>query len=123
LNPNTGSVTYTPNTNFNGPDSFTFLVSDGTTNSAPATLSITVTPVNDAPVAVNLTVVTPEDVSTNFVVSGSDIDSSNLVYTILVGPAQGTLSALNTNSGAVTYSPGTNYNGPDSFTFTLCDGS
>lgn len=43
------NLTYTPNADFNGTDSFTFTVSDGTDTSAPATVSITVTPVNDSP--------------------------------------------------------------------------
>src|SRR5205823_8473219 len=53
VNTNTGAMTYTPNTNYNGGDSFTFLVNDGLTNSATATVSITVTAINDAPVANN----------------------------------------------------------------------
>ena len=44
------ALTYTPNANYNGPDSFTFKVNDGTADSAPAAVSITVTPVNDPPV-------------------------------------------------------------------------
>src|SRR6185295_16724700 len=44
-----GSLTYTPNTNYNGPDSFTYQITDGLTNSAPATVSITITAANDAP--------------------------------------------------------------------------
>jgi hypothetical protein len=43
------TVTYTPAANYNGPDSFTFKVNDGQTDSAPATVNITVTPVPDAP--------------------------------------------------------------------------
>src|SRR5205823_13210348 len=71
VNTNTGAMTYTPNTNYNGGDSFTFLVNDGLTNSATATVSITVTAINDAPVANNQSVTTPEDTSTNLVLSGS----------------------------------------------------
>ena len=48
-----GSFTYTPNANFNGTDSFTYTASDGTAVSNVATVTITVTRVNDAPVAVN----------------------------------------------------------------------
>ena len=44
------SLTYTPAANYNGPDSFTFKVNDGTVDSVPATVSINVTPVNDPPV-------------------------------------------------------------------------
>ncbi len=46
-------LTYTPDPDFNGSDSFTFTANDGTDDSAPATVSITVNPVNDAPVAVD----------------------------------------------------------------------
>ena len=47
------SRTYTPAPNYNGPDSFTFEANDGTADSNTATVSLTVLPVNDAPVAVN----------------------------------------------------------------------
>jgi FtsP/CotA-like multicopper oxidase with cupredoxin domain len=52
LNPN-GSLVYTPNANANGPDAFTYRVSNGTALSSPATVSLSITPVNDVPVAVN----------------------------------------------------------------------
>ena len=48
-----GSRTYTPALNYNGPDSFTYSISDGNGGSDTATVSITVTPVNDAPNAVD----------------------------------------------------------------------
>src|SRR5438132_1244951 len=121
LNTNTGAVTYTPNTNYNGPDSFRFTVSDGSLL-ATGTVSIAVTPVNDAPVANNQSVTTPEDTSTNLVLSGSDVEGP-VTFAILSAPTNGVLSLLNTNTGAVTYTPATNYNGPDSFTFTVSDGS
>ena len=122
LNTNSGLVSYLPATNYNGGDSFTFTVYDGSLY-ATGTVSITVTPVNDAPVAVNQAVTTPEDTVTNIVVHGTDVDSSNLVYAILSNPTNGVLGVLNTNSGLVSYLPATNYNGGDSFTFTVYDGS
>jgi uncharacterized delta-60 repeat protein len=48
-NPATGAYTYTPNADANGPDSFQFRAGDGSGLSTPATVSITITPVNDAP--------------------------------------------------------------------------
>jgi hypothetical protein len=53
---------------------------------------------------------------------GSDVESP-VTYAILSGPTHGALGTLNINSGAVTYSPSTNYTGPDTFTFTVSDGS
>jgi hypothetical protein len=119
---NNGTLTYTPNSNFNGGDSFTFLVTDGFTNSGIATVGITVTPVNDAPIANNQNVTTLEDTSTNLVLVGSDIEGP-VTYAILVGPTNGALSGFDTNSGAITYTPATNYNGADAFRFTVSDGS
>ena len=50
INPD-GTVTYTPDANFNGSDTFTYVASDGTATSSPATVTITVSAVNDTPVA------------------------------------------------------------------------
>jgi uncharacterized repeat protein (TIGR01451 family) len=49
LNTNTGAFLYVPATNFNGTDAFSYRVSDGTTNSAAATVTITVAAVNQPP--------------------------------------------------------------------------
>jgi FG-GAP-like repeat/Bacterial Ig domain/RTX calcium-binding nonapeptide repeat (4 copies) len=81
---NTTAYTYTPAANYNGPDSFTFTVTDGTATSAPATVNITVTPVNDAPVAVNDSYSTDEDTAlivnaaTGVLANDTDIDSASL---------------------------------------------
>ena len=56
-----GTFTYTPDANYNGTDSFTVTVSDGKGGSATVTISVTVTPVNDPPMAPALSVTTPED--------------------------------------------------------------
>jgi VCBS repeat-containing protein len=113
-------VTYTPATNYNGLDSFTFKANDGQADSAPATVSITVTPVNDAPVAQVQSVTTPEDTATEIALVATDVDNNPLTYTIVTNPTHGTLSAISSN--VVTYTPAPNYNGPDSFTFKGNDG-
>ena len=114
------NVTYTPAANYNGADSFTFRANDGLTNSATATVTITVTAVNDAPVASAQSVSTPEDTAKAITLSSSDVDGNALTYAIVALPAHGTL----TGTGASrTYTPAANYNGADSFTFKANDGS
>ena len=121
LNPNTGAVTYTPNTNYNGGDGFTFTVFDGSLY-ATGTVALTVTPVNDAPVANDQSVSTPQNTAKPITLTGSDVENSPLTFIIVTSPAHGTLTLLNTNTGAVTYTPSNNYVGSDSFTFRVNDG-
>jgi VCBS repeat-containing protein len=125
LNPN-GSFTYTPNANFNGTDSFTYRANDGTTNSNAATVTITVNPVNDAPVAKNDTYTVNEDGVLNIAAPGvlandTDVDGNPLTAVIGTGPSSGTLT-LNPN-GSFTYTPNANFNGTDSFTYRANDGT
>ena len=116
-----GSFTYAPAANFNGSDSFTYQATDGPAVSNVATVTITVTAVNDAPVATDQAVVTEEDTATAIALSATDVDSSALTYAIGSGPAHGTLT-LSANGG-FTYTPAANYNGPDSFTYKANDGT
>jgi VCBS repeat-containing protein len=115
-----GSFTYTPAANYNGPDSFTYRVSDGSVNSATVTVSITVTPVNDAPVATSQSKSTNEDTAKAITLAGTDVEGSGLTFTIVTPPAHGVLTGV---APAVTYVPAANYNGPDSFTFRVNDGT
>ena len=119
----TGALTYTPNTNFHGADTITFLVNDGTTNSIPATVSLTVTPLNDAPVANNQSVTLDEDTSTAIVLTGSDVDRDSLTFVIVNGPTNGVVSGFDPNTGALTYTPNTNFHGADTITFLVNDGT
>jgi hypothetical protein len=109
-------VTYTPAANYNGPDSFTFKASDGAADSNPATVSITVNPVNDAPVATDQAVATDEDTPLPVTLAGTDVDHDPLTYAVVTPPAHGTFDGT-------TYRPADNYNGPDSFTFKASDGT
>jgi len=113
------TVTYTPSTNFNGTDTFTFRTYDGTNYSDAATVTINVTPVNDAPIANPQSVTTDRMVPVNITLTGSDIDGDSLTFNIATQPAHGTLSGTPPN---VVYTPQGFYYGTDSFTFTVSDG-
>ena len=116
-------VTYTPDPDVNGADSFTYTASDGARDSAPATVDITITPVPDAPVAIDGSGTTDEDVDLVASVSGTDADGDALVFAVDTAPTAGSLTAFDVNTGAFTYTPTPNVNGVDSFTFTVDDGS
>jgi VCBS repeat-containing protein len=125
LNPN-GSFSYTPAANFNGTDAFTYKANDGIQDSNVATVTITIQPVNDAPVAVNdaygvdqnnKLIVAAPGVLTN----DTDIDSASLTAALVSGPSHGSLTLK--ASGAFTYTPAYGFTGPDSFTYKASDGS
>ena len=121
------TATYTPALNFNGTDSFTFKANDGIADSLLATVTITVTPVNDAPVAVDdayevdedavLTVLAAQGVLAN----DTDVDNDLLTATLVNGPAHGTLVLA--EDGSFVYTPEANFNGTDSFTYKATDGT
>src|SRR6185369_11260272 len=121
FNTNSGAITYTPAANYNGADAFSFRVSDGTLF-ATGQVSIVVTPVNDAPTATGFAVETAEDTATNLTLLGSDVEGP-VTFSLVSNPAHGVLSAFNTNSGAITYTPNANFNGVDAFSFRVSDGS
>jgi hypothetical protein len=112
------NLTYTPSADFNGADSFTFKVNDSLADSNIATVSITVTPVNDAPVALAKSVTTQEDTPVVVVLAASDKEGQSLSYVIVSGPAKGTLSGTAPN---LTYTPSADFSGADSFTFKVND--
>ncbi len=86
----TGTYTYTPAANYNGTDSFNYTVSDGITTSAPATITVTVTAVNDAPVAGGDIVSTPTDTPSTRRCPPPTSDGQTLTYTITQQPTNGT---------------------------------
>lgn len=122
LNPTTGAITYTPAPNYYGPDGFTFRVSDGTFDSNTATVTLTVTPVNDLPTTSPLDLATDEDISVSGVLPAADIDGDTLSFSIVAAPQHGTLTSFDTATGAFTYRPAANYHGSDAFTFRVNDG-
>jgi len=117
------NLTYKPNANFNGSDSFTFKVNDGITDSTLATISITVLPVNDPPIANSDTAVTREDTPTaaiDVLANDTDVDNDKLTVAAVSQGANGSVT-INPNS-TLTYSPRANFHGSDVFTYTVSDG-
>ena len=113
-------LTYTPSTNATGADSFTFQVVSKGLTSASATVSLSITNVNDIPVATAQSVTTDEDTAKSFTLAGTDVEGSALTFAVVTQPSKGTLSGT---APALTYTPNANYFGADSFTFTVNDGT
>ncbi|MCV7370355.1 Ig-like domain-containing protein [Mycolicibacterium duvalii] len=128
--PDAGAWIYTPAPDFHGTDSFTYRAVDGTEHSNTVTVTITVTAVNDAPVAYADTYATAQNTPLIVAVAGgvlandsdpdaSDPDDTPLTAIVVDHPDHGTL-VLNPD-GSFTYTPVTNYHGTDTFTYTVFD--
>ena len=89
-----GKLHYVPNANYNGPDSFTYKANDGSLDSNAATVSVTVTAVNDAPVCSAVSLTTDEDTPGDVNPDCSDVDSSSLTYSIVGAASHGTASVV-----------------------------
>ncbi|MDB3980458.1 Ig-like domain-containing protein, partial [Candidatus Marinimicrobia bacterium] len=143
------TIIYTPNTDWNGTDTFTFEATDSRVagRSNVATATITVNAINDAPVANNVTVGTDEErsngdsffnerenssfgfgetsnsktSSVNITLDATDVDSSGLTYSVESQPSNGTLNSDGTSN--IVYTPTADWNGTDTFTYKANDGS
>ncbi|MCJ7604310.1 MAG: Ig-like domain-containing protein, partial [Desulfobulbaceae bacterium] len=118
-NQQTGAFTYTPNANQNGVDSFTVNVSDGFVTKS-ATVNITITPVNDAPTAMNDAAATTSGVSVtiNVLQNDSDIDGDRLSLLQVQAAAHGTTSI---SGSGIVYTSQASFSGNDTFTYTVTD--
>jgi hypothetical protein len=119
-----GSFSYAPSTNYNGPDSFMFTVDDGHGGNDTGLVSITVSPVNDAPVAGNDGAETPENHSVviHVLTNDTDVDGDVLSISEVVQASHGGVG-IGTGNTNVVYTPATNYNGPDGFSYVVSDGN
>ncbi|WP_395355434.1 tandem-95 repeat protein [Vibrio sp. D3] len=120
VNPD-GTVTYTPNDNYHGADSFTYIVTSGGVSES-TTVNVDVTPVNDAPVATNDNAVTDEDtpVTIDVLPNDTDVDGDKLsIESASVPKEQGTVEVVN---GKLVFTPAENFNGDAEITYTITDG-
>ena len=119
-----GTFTYLPFAEWSGTDQFTYSVDDGKGGTAYAQATIIVTPVNDPPLAMDDVATTSEDtpVVVNVPLNDTDVDGNLAPTTVAIvdGPDNGT-AIVNPLTGQVTYTPDPNYNGPDTFTYQICD--
>jgi len=127
-----GSFTYTPDAGFVGVETITYTIYDGFTpdytlfDAIPiGTGTFTITVTNEAPVAADDVFETPEDVTLIIPVTsllGNDIDAGGdtLAFLGFTQPSKGSL--VDNGNGTLTYTPSANFNGPDSFTYSIGDG-
>jgi uncharacterized protein len=122
LNPD-GSFSYSPASNFNGSDSFTYKANDGVADSNVATVMITVTAVNDNPVAADdsATVAKNSSVAISALANDSDVDGDTLM---VVSYTQGTYGTVkySAKNNSFRYTPAKGFTGTDTFTYTISDG-
>ena len=116
------TLTYTPNQDWNGTDTFTYKVNDGSLDSNTSNGTITIAAINDAPVANDVTISTNETrfISVDITLDATDVDGDNLTYTIISDASNATTSL---SGNIVTYVPTTDWNGEDSFTYKVNDGT
>ncbi|NNM15472.1 MAG: tandem-95 repeat protein, partial [Bacteroidia bacterium] len=118
-----GVINYTPNLNFNGQDTLSYIICDDFGLCDTAIVFITVDPVNDLPIAIDDADTTPEDtpITIDVQANDSDLDGDALTTTILSGPSNGT--AVVVNGDSITYTPNANFNGNDTLTYVISDGN
>ncbi len=116
------AIAYTPTLNFNGADTFTVAVSDGSLTDT-ATVSVTVTPVNDAPVAIGDTITTTEDLAVTIspLLNDTDVEGDTLNVVLVGSPAHGQSSIVNLQSQII-YTPTLNFVGTEVFLYSVSDG-
>jgi hypothetical protein len=119
-----GTITYTPARDFTGTDAFSYAISDGEAGPVWARVEVTVKPVNDQPVAQDDTFSTTEGsgpLLIDVLHNDRDPDDDDLIVAIATQPTNGRVEVG--EDGGVTYTPMSGFVGPDSFTYTVSDGT
>jgi Bacterial Ig domain len=114
----TGAFTYTPNPDAFGTDTVTFAVGDGTFTSNTATVTVTIAPVNDAPIAADSNVLALSGQAVSDVLQATDVDGPALTFTIVSAPTRGQAVITDATTGAFSYTPPSMSSGSGSGTVT-----
>ena len=129
-----GTVTYTPEANAYGTDTFAYTVGDGAGGSASGSISVQITAANDAPAALTRSRSRPTTRQPSTItITGADVETCDLTFTIVCQPAHGKLGNTSnklcvtllppySDGASVSYTPAAGYSGPDSFTYRTSDG-
>ncbi|WP_139838221.1 FecR family protein, partial [Roseovarius gaetbuli] len=117
---NDGTLSYTPDADFNGTDTISYTVSDGQ-DVDTAEVTVNVGAVNDAPVAQDDSAVTAEDTSVQIAVLGNDSDVDGDALSVTQATAQHGSVQIN-NDGTLSYTPDADFNGTDTISYTVSDG-
>ncbi|BCD99999.1 Ig-like domain-containing protein [Marinicellulosiphila megalodicopiae] len=115
---------YVPDVNYNGVDSFTYLVNDGTANSNTVSVSLNITSVNDAPVSIQDAFTLNQNSSFDLYILSNDYDNDHTVnYNMVNIDTPVSHGTLTLTGSMLTYVPDNNYFGDDAFSYYLNDGS
>lgn len=113
-----GKLQYAARGRYEGPDSFTFRVSDGPAESGPAAVSMAIVHVNSVPEAGGGQVTTQEDTPVPITLTATDGDKDKLTLAVTKGPENGTLDG---NTPTLRYTPKPNFSGTDTITYEARD--
>ena len=115
-------IIYIPNQNFNGTDTFTYIISDGNGGQVTKSITVSVNPINDIPVAITNSATVNEDatVTIDVLANATDLDGDSLTITNITQGNNGVVQIINDQ---LKYTPNTNFNGTDTFTYTISDGN
>jgi PKD repeat protein len=121
VNHSDGTFTYNPAASFNGSDEFVYQICDSDSDCDTATVSITVTPQNNPPVANDLSDTTSEETEDTWYPDISDVDDNTFTCEVANPSTNGATVSVAPDCYSGSYLPSLDFNGADSFIYTVCD--
>ncbi|GAB1362870.1 hypothetical protein MASR1M32_21060 [Rhodobacter sp.] len=118
-----GTITYTPDENYNGPDTITYVVTDPDGNTATSTVAVNVTPVNDAPVANDDTATTTVGTAVVIPVLANDTDVDGDTLTVTGSPTSPNGTVVVNADGTITFTPDAGFTGDTTIDYEISDGN